>query len=88
MVAQHTWIEERQRGIETFAIAECTERWCPEVAARAVANRFRARDVVLDAKFNGDCVSRKRRVVTFLNHEAMLNIIIVNVSCASRPATR
>ena len=58
MVAQHTWIEERQRGIEQFAIAECTERWCLEAVARALANRFRARDVVLDAKLNGDCVSR------------------------------
>ena len=62
MVAQHTWIEERQRGIDKFAIAECTERWCPEDAARAVANRFRARDVVLDSMLNGDCVSRRRRV--------------------------
>ena len=72
MVAQHTWVEERRRGLETFCLAECTFRWCPESAARAVSNQYRARDIVLDPKLNGDCVSRKRRVLTLLRPEAFV----------------
>ena len=70
MMSQNVWVAERRVAGEKLCLAECVLGWNSNPAAKALRSSMRGFDAVLCPTQIGDCIHRKRRVLTLIENEA------------------